>query len=633
VTGAEERATAAEARAAEFARASADAAAAAEARLATERRTAEEARRAADTRIEDAARAAATAEQELRSVRWTAAIREANARVATARVIELETTIENSQTASEARAAETERALRQAEALAAARQDELNEVAATLDNAREQLRILDNSTAWLATYPMRRMGRLLPNGTRRFLRRTARVAWWGLTLQAHRRLYGYWSARPSGDTLVPALPDGGAPEPTSFPAGIADTIQAEPHNVAARGPFWGDWLVVPYSHGPRGNLRLPTPRAPRVLIIDGRWPRWDRDSGSLDALLQARAFRDLGYEVVFVGEVEFADDSPYRDYLQREGITCLSPAICPSVESFLHSDGPTLTLCFLSRVYCGGRYLEAIRHHAPAATIVFNTVDLHHLREERAARLKADLVALRQAEATRERELYLVRQADASLVVSALERRLLESAVPGARVFELPLARPVRVKAQIPGFDRRANVGFVGVFDHEPNVDAVKFLISEIWPLVLEQVPEAELLIVGTDLPASVLAGAPSSVRYLGYVPDLDTWLDGLRLTVAPLRFGAGAKGKVASSLAAGVPCVGTPVAAEGMELRDGVEIAIGQSAAELAERISEIYRDPAVWSRLSQGGNAKAQDEFSVEAGERRLASMLDALRLPRQA
>ena len=284
----------------------------------------------------------------------------------------------------------------------------------------------------------------------------------------------------------------------------------------------------------------------------------------------------------------------------------------------------------LCRVYCGGRYLEAVKHHAPRTRTIFNTVDLHYLREERVARLHEDTIALRRAEATRERELYLVRQADATTVVSAAERQILERAVPGARVFEMPLARPVRAQANVPGFEQRLGIGFVGGFEHEPNLDAVRFLVDDIWPWVVDELPEAELLIVGADLPDSVLAGEPDRVRYLGPLPDLDPWLDGLRLTVAPLRCGAGAKGKVASSLAAGVPCVGTPIAAEGMQLRDGVHIAIGDTAEALAGHIRDVYRDPAVWARLSRRGREKAESDFSLAAGERRLAAMLEELRLP---
>ena len=485
-----------------------------------------------------------------------------------------------------------------------------------LGHAKGSLYSMEVSTLWRATAPLRRIGDALPKGSRRLIRRTARLSWWIVTFQAPRRLREYWS-RTNAEPPPPLLPDE-APPPLQM---------AAPSPTVVVPPFWGTWFVVPHSHGPSSPPRLPTPSKPRVLIIDGRWPRPDRDSGSVDAVMQAYAFHRFGYEVVFAADAEFAEASFYRDQLESAGIICLSSTISPSIESFLHSDGATLAVCVLSRVYGGGRYLEAVRHHAPRAMTVFNTVDLHHLREIRAAELAADITALRRAEAVGERELYIVRQSDATIVVSAAERAVLADKVPGAMVFEMPLARPIRPYDLIPSFGARTGIGFVGGFDHDPNVDAIMFFLNEIWPLVRRELPDVQLSIVGAHLPDSVLASMPCGVSYLGPIPDLDPWFDSLRLTIAPLRYGAGAKGKVVSSLAAGVPCVGTMMAMEGMGLQNGINIALGDTPALFAAQVIEVYREREVWACLSVGGHAKAINEFSITAGETRLAAMLDDL------
>jgi glycosyltransferase involved in cell wall biosynthesis len=394
--------------------------------------------------------------------------------------------------------------------------------------------------------------------------------------------------------------------------------------------FYGPELVLPLSTGAGGPPLLPAPGRPRALFIDSRLPRSDRDSGSLDAMVQVHALLGFGYEVVFAGDSDFAEASPYRTRLEAEGVICLSSALCRSVQVFLQRDGASLDLCVLSRVTSGGRYLEAVRHHAPRAQVVFNTVDLHHIREEREARLRGDVMALHAAALMRERELYLVRQADATIVVSATERAILEADVPGAAVFEMPLVRPVRAVDRVPPFDARNGIGFVGGFDHAPNVDAIRYLLGDIWPRVLARLPSAELSIVGMDLPAKLSAQLPHGVRYLGAIPEIDPWLDKLRLTVAPLRYGAGAKGKVASSLAACVPCVATRIAAEGMRLENGLHIAVGDSEEMLAALICEVHEDPILWQRLATGGHERARQEHGLAAGERRLATLLRALNLP---
>jgi glycosyltransferase involved in cell wall biosynthesis len=385
-------------------------------------------------------------------------------------------------------------------------------------------------------------------------------------------------------------------------------------------------FVVRPADGERPNL--PPSTGPRALIVDLRWPRPDQDACSLEAVIQARALKNLGYEVIFAGMDDYAEDSPYRVRLEAEGVVCLSPDKSPSIEAFLRSDGRSLALCILVRVDSGGSYLEAVRQHAPQAKVIFHTMDLHFIRGEREARVKGDAAMLRQAEATRERELYVVRQADATIVVSETERALLVYSVPGAPV--TPLTRPARPDGQIPGFEARCGVGFVGGFEHSPNVDAVRYLLDKIWPHVLKRLPAAQLSIVRIALPENVIPATATGVRYLGHLPDLDSWLDGLRLTVAPLRYGAGTKGKVASSLAAGVPCVGTPIAAEGMRLEDAVHIAIATSPEDFAARICEVHENPGYWARLSEGGFEKARSEFSIKANEKRLAALLIALGLP---
>jgi glycosyltransferase involved in cell wall biosynthesis len=161
-------------------------------------------------------------------------------------------------------------------------------------------------------------------------------------------------------------------------------------------------------------------------------------------------------------------------------------------------------------------------------------------------------------------------------------------------------------------------------------VDAIDYLLHEIWPLVLERLPNVTLSIAGEGLPEKQLAGNPRNVRYVGHVPDLHSWFDGLRLTVAPLRYGAGAKGKVVSSLAAGVPCVATAIAAEGMRLQDGAHIALGNTPESFAARICEIHENRCFWASLSSNGYDKAQSEHSVKAGEERMAALLRTLGSP---
>ena len=376
------------------------------------------------------------------------------------------------------------------------------------------------------------------------------------------------------------------------------------------------------EHGaPEHGATSPGTRG-RALVIDDHWPQPDRDAGSVEIVNLLQSLARLGFDVVFAAARDHETAFAARDALVHSGIRCLTPEDAPSVEAFLARQGPTLDLCVLCRVYCGGRFLEQVLRDARKARIVFDTLDLNYLREERKARLAQDEAALAVARQVQEREEAIIRASDATLVVSKAELDILAAGLPEALAVEMPLAR--RVVPPATPFGARRGIGFIGGFAHAPNADAVRYFLAEIWPLVLRDLPGIELTIVGADFPDELLHGVAGSVRALGQVKDIGPWFEGLRLTVAPLRFGAGAKGKVASSLAAGVPCIVTPIAAEGMSLSEEAGVLVAADPAAFAARLREAYTDEALWHRLSAGGLAHAGTHLSLEGWQRRLDGLL---------
>jgi glycosyltransferase involved in cell wall biosynthesis len=364
-----------------------------------------------------------------------------------------------------------------------------------------------------------------------------------------------------------------------------------------------------------------------ALIIDYRWPRYDQDSGSLDAINLVDALTDCGFKVCFFSDTESDLHNHYRWSLESHGVLCLGAPHGMDLNCFLETYGERIRLCVLSRIDAGGKHLELVQRYCTQTHIVFNPVDLHFLREKRQALLSGDANASATATKTRARELRMFKKADATIVVSTAEQELLERLDPRAYVVYLPLARPIITpRAQ---FEERSGIGFVGGFEHAPNLDAVRFFLSAIWPLVRERMPECEFSIVGRGLDGELLRGVGAGVRYFGHVPDIAAWLETLRLTVAPLRFGAGAKGKIASSLASGVPCVATKIAVEGMGLDNSQAVLLADTPASFAERIQLVHTDGELWRRMSAAGLAHAREALSVVRYRRGVATMLAAMGL----
>ena len=368
--------------------------------------------------------------------------------------------------------------------------------------------------------------------------------------------------------------------------------------------------------------------SPKILVIDSIYPRPDRDSGSIDTLNYIRLFQEFGYQVIFAADAEFNLNHDIHQPLEDNGVLCLRTANYASINRFIEQEGKGLAASFLSRVHCGGRFYEKIRSINPENRIIFNTVDLHGIREEREARLKKDFRAMNIALRTNERERYLARQCDATIVVSKIEQQWLETEAPGTRVLHVPLMRDCPGRQR--GFEEREGICFVGSFLHTPNVDAVLYFLDSIWPSVHEKMPSCVFYIVGSNLPDEIASRRDPNVEILGHVPDLRELFEKMRLSVAPLRFGAGAKGKVVSSLANGLPCVATELATEGMNLQDGLHIAIENSPAGFASRVVRLYSDKEAWTRMSDGGCEFCSGEFSLNVGRKRLTALFEKLKLP---
>jgi glycosyltransferase involved in cell wall biosynthesis len=148
---------------------------------------------------------------------------------------------------------------------------------------------------------------------------------------------------------------------------------------------------------------------------------------------------------------------------------------------------------------------------------------------------------------------------------------------------------------------------FVGHFGHEPNIDAVHWLAQEIVPLVRQQDPTIGFRIVGNDMPESLRRLARPGLDLIGPVEILDSLLDETRLTAAPLRYGAGIKAKVLESLAAGVPCVGTSIAFEGMTLPPALMGCVADTPSAFARALVRLYRDEAAHAVAATAGQRYA--------------------------
>ncbi len=377
------------------------------------------------------------------------------------------------------------------------------------------------------------------------------------------------------------------------------------------------------------EMAAPDPVVGHALFVDDAVPRPDRDAGSVVAIEQMCALRDLGWSVTFAPARAMAAEPADRRRLERLGVTVAEPPRYPSVTHVLRAHGAALGLVWVTRHGNAAVIGPAARELAPDAKLVFAPADLHFLREQR----EADLAARRRGtaaglRATRERELACVRAADATVLLSDHERELLATEIDPAR---LHLLRWIaRVAPPGPGFEARDGVLFVGGFAHRPNVDAVLWYARDILPLLRGARAGLVLHIVGADPPAEVAALAAEDVVVHGWVADVTELLARVRLTVAPLRYGAGFKGKVATSLAHGVPVVATGVALEGTGLDDGDGVVLADAPEAFAAAVRRVHDDAAGWPALSARAAERVRALYGPADAREVLRRLLTGLGLP---
>lgn len=362
----------------------------------------------------------------------------------------------------------------------------------------------------------------------------------------------------------------------------------------------------------------------RVLVVDAHTPEPDQDSGSVRLTRLMRCLMDLGYGVDFLPDNR-AYAGRYTRALQALGVTCWYSPEADSLADFLAAQGDGWDLVIVSRHYVAVNYLAAVRKHCPRARFVFDTVDLHYLREQRLAELEDSLPLRRVAQQTRRSELAVVEAADATLVVSPVEIEVLADDAPEATV--RLLSNIHELSASVTPYAERKDLFFVGGYQHPPNIDAVTWFVRDIWPLVRAELPEAEFHIVGSKAPDRIRKLAGDGVVYHGFAESLDPFLDGCRLAVAPLRYGAGVKGKVNHSMAHGQPVVATPMATEGMHAEPGRDVMVAETAEDFAQAVVRTYSDEALWNRLSSHGRDNVATHFSMDAARRQLQALIDEL------
>jgi GT2 family glycosyltransferase/glycosyltransferase involved in cell wall biosynthesis len=392
------------------------------------------------------------------------------------------------------------------------------------------------------------------------------------------------------------------------------------HQEINRSTFAGAWaaeLMAKPATGDLTFLRQPAPGKKNILVIDHHLPMFDKDAGSVRMFHILDILRQLGHRVTFVPD-NLANIPPYGQELQKRGIEIIYQPYFKKVRDFLISRGPEFDAVVLSRCDFARKHIEDTRLYAPQSRIIFDTVDLHFVRTDREAQITSNSETREKARQQEKLEYNLIEQANETWVVSSVEQKLLHKARPDQSIEIVPTI--AEVSGSNTPFTARRDWLFIGGFQHRPNIDAVLFFVKDIYPLVSEHLRDAKFYIIGDKAPPEIVALATERIIVAGLQRDVRPFFDSVKLSVAPLRFGAGIKGKINQSMGFGVPVVATSLAVEGMPLTNREDILVADEPEDFAQAFIELYESEELWNRLSENGIRKTRALYSANAAREKL-------------
>jgi len=352
----------------------------------------------------------------------------------------------------------------------------------------------------------------------------------------------------------------------------------------------------------------PVERPRRALVIDGRAPDRGRDAGSQAILSHMQALRALGYDVSFMASdvIDGLCPSDGRD----KAIHWLGAPAYGSVEDLLRLQQDSFDLVYFHRELNATRYLGLARRLQRRARLIYGVADLHGVRVMRQGGIEGRPELVARGRVLLRDEIRAAQTADVTITHSHAEAALL-GCIAGVRATVVPWAVPVGPTG--PDFAGRRGLLFVGNYAHAPNRDAARWLVEAIMPIVRARDARIVLTLAGADMPADIASLASDGVVVAGAVAEMAPLYRRARIAAAPLRYGAGVKGKVLESFAASVPCLMTRVAAEGIGLPSDLDALVVDGAEAFATAILALHDDASAWKALRRSGRAFVKARFAA--------------------
>jgi glycosyltransferase involved in cell wall biosynthesis len=357
------------------------------------------------------------------------------------------------------------------------------------------------------------------------------------------------------------------------------------------------------------------PNGKRLLFLYAIPPQFDRQSGDRRLYEMMRAYRDAGHAVTLLA---FTSDPVQAQLLERAGITVwhgdslqmLGEGVTDTLEERVRNG--RFDFVYLGSPQMARMYLGFIRNVLPDVPVITDAIDLNFHRLHRDRLINHPPASVVSLPLDRQWEMETYAASDALTSVSEDEAAILRASGITAPI---EIVSNFYSEAIMPEpFAKRAGIVIVVNMAHHPNIDALRWFLSEIWPRALRLKPDLQLTICGNGTEALKVDGVPN-IAIAGYLPSMNPVFRNARVNIAPLRVGAGVKGKVTEAMRNGLPTVTTPIGAEGLGADSREALLVENDPERFAQALVAVHEDEALWNRISQAGTAFARAHLSREA------------------
>src|SRR5258708_908504 len=373
----------------------------------------------------------------------------------------------------------------------------------------------------------------------------------------------------------------------------------------------------------------------RVLMVHEGLPHFDRSGSAMRNMQIIRQLRAQGHAVTYIARSS-VNRERYEPALTELGVRVFSgdgsrlAALGVdaesdwTLESVLQSsrfDVAILVHYFWAGITVTEQYLDDIRKHSPQTKVLVQTDDRHGIREWRMAELSNRSVDRERALDFLVREVECYRAADMVLAITEEDRKGLVEMVPDLQTELLPMTAEIHVSKT--SFEDRHGFIFLADFDNPANHDATLWFCDEVWPRIRKRLPDAKLHLTGNNIRAELVSG--DGIEILGYVASIKDTLEKYRVFVSPIRYDTGIKTKNLHALGNGIPLITTTIGAEGMDLKDGENAVVADTAGEFANKAVELHSNRELWQKLATNGRSHIAAAFSVAHLDLQITKIMD--------